>query len=311
MQFVFITYLNRSGSTFLAHQLSKLDSVCVVPEAEILVHALLTKPYASINHNRKKYWKTINNIRRDIKLSQWQITTAWDNTDTPSKTYFDVFMNMLNSYKNTHQPHADCIVFKSSHLENLLDNPGLLSTYNIRFIAITRHRAGIYISQQNTISPATHQRFCRNPLLFFKTYVKYVQTIYRHRHQDNIHILPFQKLINCYDQTLSDLMQWLRIDQTEPPGFGLPGTVYQNLTPEYQKIHENVWKSPQFQVINNWRNHIDDTSFRALHCKPARPVNCNATLKLAFLRIHKTMLELKNLFSQSIKPVFDVVFRQA
>ena len=36
MKYIFILYLNRSGSTFLSNQLSKLSEILVCPEAEVL-----------------------------------------------------------------------------------------------------------------------------------------------------------------------------------------------------------------------------------------------------------------------------------
>ena len=99
MRIIFITYINRSGSTYLSNLFSKSGDILVCPEADILVDLFLVNPEKKFSlTNNKELLNQI--ISYDKKLKYWEIHAA--DIQLPQKpfTNFDLFIAILISYKN-------------------------------------------------------------------------------------------------------------------------------------------------------------------------------------------------------------------
>ena len=134
MQVVFITYLNRSGSTFLVNQLSKDPKVLVMPEGEILVTKLLFNPRGIPQRNILKI------LRKDAKIKHW----VWNIKDLPDSdlplTNAGVFFYLIDKYRQKNAPDAEIVVFKAWELIETVGRipSGLVADYNVRFYGLIR-----------------------------------------------------------------------------------------------------------------------------------------------------------------------------
>ena len=163
MKYIFIIYLNRSGSTFLANQLSKLSEILVCPEAEVLVNILLKNPGTRINEREQETLGSA--IENDRKLKHWNLDI--DSKKTESQSKLDLFFNILNQYRSRTKPGSTVIVFKAVDLINCIEifhEYGLNKGLDIYFISLIRDPRAIFNSQRQTYVEHRKKLMNRNPL---------------------------------------------------------------------------------------------------------------------------------------------------
>jgi len=91
LNLIFITYVNRSGSTYLANIFSKYDEVLVCPEADILINKFLINPSKSFKFNDLEKNRIKKIVDQDNKLKLWNISFNNLLTLEYSKINFDSF----------------------------------------------------------------------------------------------------------------------------------------------------------------------------------------------------------------------------
>ena len=68
MTIILLTYVNRSGSTYLANLLSASENICVCPEGDRLVSLFLENPGVPFHYNTQWETKLSKILRSDGKL---------------------------------------------------------------------------------------------------------------------------------------------------------------------------------------------------------------------------------------------------
>ena len=116
MNILFITYINRSGSTYLANIFSKYNEVLVCPEADVLISKFLinpSRPYKFDDHEKTEIKKI---IEFDNKLKNWNLSFQDLSELENAKFNFEAFCKIIFAYRKKIKPVANSIVFKGDIL---------------------------------------------------------------------------------------------------------------------------------------------------------------------------------------------------
>jgi hypothetical protein len=252
---IFITYINRSGSTFLVNNLSKSADILVCPEAEVLIDLFLNSPAEPFNFNRRLSDKLLNAIRTDPKLKYWGLVKEDIIDDiTGAKTWFDAFIKILEAYKKKVKPGSSTVVFKAERLiysyNRILP---LAALYNIRFVALVRDCRAIFYSQNCTFVPETGQIMETNSFRLAKRWNTFMQMAEEYAKKDNFITVSYESLIKNFHSYFKFICEKLDIKQIKTDD---KGDLEYRMPASHLSIHDSMENNPQIEKINLWYNRI-------------------------------------------------------
>ncbi|MBN2487229.1 MAG: sulfotransferase [Bacteroidales bacterium] len=257
MKYIFLSYLNRSGSTLLANMLSRSPDICVCPEADILYKLFLKRPEQFIGpQNIIKYKKTLSG---DTKFRLWDISS--ENLLRINRSNLQNFLAILDRFRETHYPSSSCIVFKQNYLYKLSETS--LAGNEFYFINLLRDPRAIFASQKTTVSPATGKAMCRNIFVFARSWNSYIDGLEKISPWKKSISVTYENLVTETEITLEKLCRF----------FGYSNWVLNMhrktelsrwLTFEYKNIHTNIDSPPYAGSLNKWKAILKQSEVFAL-----------------------------------------------
>ncbi len=251
LKIIFLTYINRSGSTFLANLFSKSPDILVCPEGEVLMNELLVKPespFILTNENRKRFTQF---FIEDPKLKYWGLTEEVLDLLPTGVSNFEIFVSILSNYKNRIKPDATTILFKAERLIHLFDRlVQVKSEYKIYFLSIVRDCRGVYASQKMTVFPDSDKLMSRNPVKTAISWNSHVKKALQMKEVGKLDLVKFEELILSTKEVFFHLLE-----RMEFPFFeicGEEGDLYSRLPESHKKIHSNIVENPIFAITEDW-----------------------------------------------------------
>lgn len=256
MKYIFLSYLNRSGSTFLINQLSKVPQICVCPEADILYDLLLTKPDMKIKKYHLKKWKPL--LKSDRKIKIWKINVEEIlSKQYPGKKNYELFLQILNGFQKKHYPKSSYILFKHNYIHKLINREIFDPSVRIYWFILQRELPAIYSSQKLTVDPHTGKSMCKNPLWLAQTRKSVFRTTEHELHEKkNRLFIQFEKMISNHIPEMNRILSFIGIKDSFTIYLGQAFRHSDWIDPFYKSLHPNVEKSPITERINAWRNKI-------------------------------------------------------
>jgi len=253
MNIIFLTYINRSGSTYLANQFSKSDDIIVCPEAEVIMNEFLVEPMKNISWESKIRLKLQNYFLTDHKLKYWNLQIDEIDDLLKAETNFDAFFYILDAYRKKVKPEAHTIIFKAERIIHLYENIPLRfkEEYNLKLIAIIRDCRGVYTSQKNTKMPDGGKFMSRNPVKTVLSWKKFVQKSLQLNEKSDIILLKYEDLLRDIDRSFSNLLEQLALKS-----FNIhysDGDLLQRIPANQKKIHKNINNKPLKEKDDKWQ----------------------------------------------------------
>ncbi len=210
---VFISYLDRSGSTFFTSRLGALPNVFAFPECEWLIDNVLIGKYVNIDVLKQKILVA---TKEDEKLKNWGFTrNEIEKAFKDTKTQGEIFLNLLNIYKNRYDSGAFVGVFKRQDIlfYKYIIVDQLSKFIQLYWFAIIRNPVRIFSSMKNTIDPYLNKQFEKNIVSFFRRwlfsmflikdrgeYIWYYEYFMTNLYSDLLNIASILKIDFFYDK---------------------------------------------------------------------------------------------------------------
>lgn len=251
-QFVLVSYLSRSGSTYLTNFLSSNKNILVCPEAEILINLLLESPLDKIDFTKEKW--LYHKLYCDKKFLSWDLNLNHDEI-IDLKNNLEIFLFILSKYKTKTKPDAGYIVFKGESLNNLASRltRDLLITNNIRFIFIVRDGRAIFNSQKKSYHSLLKLPMEVNPISFSKKWNKYIDNVTSITTARITHyqLVKYEDLIQDFNLVINKILFNLGIQDLK--SFSFKSADLLSRIPDNQKhLHTNVQNKPDISKIHQW-----------------------------------------------------------
>lgn len=257
MKLVFLTYINRSGSSLLANKLSEQKDIFVLPEAEILLQETLFSNEINLYIIKNNILLALNN---DIKFLHYDLSnTDIENAFIGVKSKGEFFVNIIKKYKDLHKPEANIIVFKNRDIFSKYDLVfnQLIGVMQTSIICIIRDPRGVFYSQKSTVSPYSQRIMNKNPLVLSYLWNSFLHSISKIKNE--IIFVKFENLIKNTDSKIYTILEELGVDNEK-----YFGNTYYDIMPEKEKlIHENINKASDLTKNNNWHN-LSKTNIRLI-----------------------------------------------
>lgn len=258
MKILFITYVNRSGSTFLSNLLSSSDDICVCPESDILVNLFLEDPNKEIVIEKDKLLKSLS---RDKKITAWEFDTDIEAYVSETRTNFQIFTAIIRYYRDRMKPLANVIVFKAERMSflmsefsnHLIEN----SDTEIQFISLIRDPRAVISSQLNTIHPGINQPMTNNVVWSAVYWKRSVRWINRFNSNDlPLMIIKYEDLINKHKKCILELSGFigLTLNSLSPA----EGVLLKALPAEIKTMHSLANQDPDPRRIDGWRSVMSE-----------------------------------------------------
>ena len=254
MKYVFLQYLNRSGSTFLANQLSKNADILVCPEAEVLVNILAKKSSSPLNSF--DHIKLNTAVTADRKLKYWGLDLAILMDSAENR--LDLFFSILDQYHSKTKPQSQVIVFKAVDLINCMDvlhAYGIEKGLDIYFINLIRDPRAIYNSQRNTYVASKRRFMNRNPLFTVYQWEHLFSRSYDQHFIKRLCIIKYEDLINDQVGELNKITEFIGITGA-PSNENIKGDLIGRIPEDQLAMHPNIEDQPIAEYAVKWESEL-------------------------------------------------------
>ncbi|WP_436514886.1 sulfotransferase [Ekhidna sp. To15] len=255
-QYGILSYLSRSGSTFLSDKLNRYRDICVTLEASFPPELLGIQGYKTVNLlNEKNLRRFIKDIELLSKVRNWEL----DNGLIIQKllklsfpiTGIQVFKTYLDCFKEKYKPYAKAVIYKGSPVMPWTV-PQLLDKSNqFKVIYLQRDPRAIYSSQIANNLPYSSRKFTQSPFevgLDWKNTSKAVEFC----DSDFFLKVRYENLIGS-SKGFDEIIHFLNVhSELDNNTFD-----YSQILPkEERSIHSNINKPRKAHYIDKWRDQI-------------------------------------------------------
>ena len=264
IKYIFISYINRSGSTLFTNILSKRKGVFVCTEANILFDLFLENPLNYSGNSSLFKTRFLNAITFDQQLKLWDLKKVYKNSLIPKgQTNFKMFLDLLNTYKKQISPKSEYIVFKHNNLFQLMNRASLNPQKNIFFIILLRDVRGVFASQRKTLNPYTKKIFNTNPLITAYPWKNLVFQALKALRLSNVFVLKYENLVLNNKKCIRELFNKFNIPC---PDFESNDSLWiENRIPVKEKnMHPIIQFNPIHEKINSWENELSNSDISIL-----------------------------------------------
>jgi hypothetical protein len=254
MKYLFLLYINRSGSTYLSSELSRSRHILVCPEAEILVNLLVKKH--NIPLNQKECHKIERSCRVDRKLKYWKVKTEDAGIDWSGR--LPLFFSILRSYQDKTKPEARIILFKAvdlMHYTELLIDSARDNNIQIGFLIMMRDPRGIYNSQRQTYVHYRKRWMNRNPLAMVHQWQYLYELSLRYTASPHFHFIKYEDFIVDPENCIQNILDFAGLTPGEfnfSDMADLPGRI----PSDQQYMHPHIKDAPRRDSIEKWETEM-------------------------------------------------------
>jgi len=308
MEIILLTYINRSGSTFLVSRLDNIPTVLSCPEADILVRLFLSNPlkaYKVVQHNL-----ICDILVNDRKFKNWGLTKHEILVAMKQQTNIQIFIELLDAYRKHIKPSAKKIVFKATEIIRFVTELNFASKqkeFSISIFALVRDPRAIFTSQKKTFVPHKGKRMNTNPLNTIYQWNYFVKKLLYNYQLAAISYIKYEDFITDPLFVLSDLSG---IDAINNEVLAVT-KYFERIQNDEQTMHLNILTPPIPERINAWDDELSVVykDIISLACKEGLDalgysnVMGRSTLKLLIVKWYlKTSLILFELRRKLIRP---------
>ena len=259
MELIFLTYINRSGSTYLAQILSSSREILVCPEAEVLVEKFLEDPGKKFKSTESEGRKQIQGLNSDWKFKYWYIAPEELESLSPAPNNYGIFYSIINLYKEKIKPGALKILFKAERILYLWDKIKGASQSDdlLHLIAVVRDPRGVYASQKQTVWPGSEKPFSQNPVQTGILWNRFIRELHRlmKTHSD-VTVVRYEDLIKAPAGSLEYLTRRINLRKTSfSPG---DGDYYSRIPENQRQIHGNIKLQPLREKEDEWKRILNE-----------------------------------------------------
>ncbi len=309
MKIILLSYINRSGSTYLVNQLSKIPTICVCPEADILYELLLSYSNFKIKQHHLNKWKSL--FESDPKFKSWKLPVeSIINANIVGENSYVLFINILIKFQKRYFPNCDTIIYKQNFLYKIFNEIKSISE-NIFFgISLIRSPLGIYNSQKHTINPQLCKIMSKNPLQLIKEWNNFIKTDYSMT--DNYTVVIYEKLITEFEESMDNILQFLKISGPFQKYTFSEATHINWIDLNHIPIHQNINKTPVIGNIIKWKEGLNNAEYLVIKLNYVNnkyyKINEGAkhlTLGIIFYYLYCLFLKIQH---STIKTLHKIVF---
>lgn len=258
-QFVFLTYLNRSGSTLLAKKLNAYKEIAVSIEAILLNYDKIDN--FSIK-TESELDEAIDELfsHSDKKFVKWEISK-----ETLKNKFLELgFPIKLSSFFTTifgiyfEKNPAKVHFYKYGHMFKYIER--IWKEFpESKLLFIERDPRAIFNSQKVSLDSRTSKPMESDIVKFVRNYKVQQKTISRLKGHKNFHLLTYEELIPEEDKTLKRILSFVGASEQKSE----KDDYFDRIPDEQKHLHQNLKASKnKTDRMHAWRNELSNTEIK-------------------------------------------------
>ncbi len=249
-QLVFISYINRSGSTLLCKVLDQYEEISVGIEAGFpgYMTKLIPDEYKEIN-NDASLEKYLDELFGDIRFAQWKIDREKLIKRLHSSEYPLTFKEILTACLHEYFGKATAKVFvhKAGFYVDML-NDVRQAFGPAKNLFIIRDPRAIYNSQKNATCIYTGKSMGCSLPYFINQYKKRTRLVRENLKNKDFYCVKYEDLVQDNEKVMNTIFTFLNLRN---PTRG--SNCYSEKIPDNQKsLHTNVGSDPNKNSLEKW-----------------------------------------------------------
>jgi hypothetical protein len=257
IQFGFLTYVSRSGSTMLGELLSRHEAVCVCIEAN------LPKELFGLGAYRSPTFQTPEELRAYLRrVSTYSKLPSWGLKETelveqlseslPGLTGGGLVRALMEAYRLEHAPRSSVCIYKGSPAMPW-DGRDLLQAFpDFRLIHLVRDPRAVYASQKRSINPYTGRPFSKGPLDAARQWYRSVVEAERIDSERWMN-LRYEDVLDSHERCVEQVLTFLGASGGNRAE---AGSLARHLPREEREIHRLVSEDPDRARANSWQSEL-------------------------------------------------------
>lgn len=237
MKLSFLTYIARSGSTLLLHQLEQQYDVFVFPEMGFLSGYLLKKPFETFGLSRKQFNKLKHLQSEHPQLKLWPIAQVIKNRKH-NQSNFEVFIDLLTVYAKQHGAKSGNWIFKQQFIPSLVEiaKRKYYEPFHLCSIALFRDPRAI-LNSQIKAKGVSSREFTSNPYYLASQWKLFHQWIDATPHKLILKI-QYEELLRFPNKILLEIADSFGFSKIQEK---MPHTPFiERLSEKDKVLHKNV-----------------------------------------------------------------------
>jgi len=260
-QLVFLTYLRRSGSTYLCQMLHQQPDVGVSLEGTFLDGVIAPCYEPDTDDQLNGYLKLLYDdqaetpsLREISKFRYWGIDQDVLRSELRQRLPVSVEQLLKTAlglyFRDT---TANTWVYKNGNY--VWHIPRLRSMYpDAKFVFIMRDPRAVYQSQVNTVSSNTGEPMCSNPFIAANLFRRAARIVDQLRDAPWFHCVRYEQLIECPAGELQRVLDFLNVKQAS---INTSASYYERIPVSQKHLHPNITAEPKRERIQAWQQSID------------------------------------------------------
>lgn len=254
LKLVFLQYIDRSGSSYLANLLSNYKQVFVFPEAGYLNNLLLKYPDRKFKKGDAIQRRLEKVCESHFQIKHWPLKELFA-LGLNEISYFELFLQLLKLYARKHKFNETLWVFKFQHTPGVIKYINEARIYGIEFYSILLFRdpRAICNSQIRVAKDYPQLVFSKNPLILIKKWNKFYREANMVYPNESKLILKFEDLIQQSPGIHTSVSNFLTIERELDEN---ENNYYFQLTAIEKRLHSQIICSPKSKRIDAWQTEL-------------------------------------------------------
>jgi hypothetical protein len=254
IEIVFLTYLNRSGSTYLASRLNECEGIQAGIEARF-VDGWIT-PGFSIRDDQELV-KYLDNLFADDKFQAWKVsrkelTAVLSSLEFPLR--FSEVLLAAHSLSTISCKNCRIILHKCGEYYRCVEK--IRSELpQAKFIFVHRDPQAIFSSQRRSMDSRTGQPMLQDVLHFAFGYIDTWKRVAALRKEPYFFVVQYEDLVASEEKTITEVTRFLGISYAVSSG---RKNNYMQAVPDAQQhLHQEVQRGrPNIQRVDGWKKEL-------------------------------------------------------
>ncbi len=255
VNFVFINYISRSGSTFLCRLLDEYEEIAVGIEAGFpgAIHRLIPVEYETISddHTLNRY---LDELFQDIRFQEWKIDreVLFEKLHSGGYplTFKDILLNCMIEYFG--DTSAKVFVHKAGNYIDILEDVQQIFG-DAKNIFVMRDPRAIFNSQKNATCLYTGKSMGHSLPYFVWQYRKRARIVAQNKRNKNLFCIRYENLIENTEGVMAEMLRFLNVrgdKKIEAGGYA------DKIPANQQKLHTNVKSDPNRKSLEKWKTGL-------------------------------------------------------
>ncbi len=268
IEIVFLAYIRRSGSTFLASQIDPYSDIAVTIEADFPKSLLGLSLEEVCFKKTKDLYRYIKFLKDDYKFRKWNIDTKnlvdsiVENNSYPYKAK-EIFPIILQLYARSLGLTTGKVVFKGKLPRPCNFNQISKNYPGCKMLSIIRDLRAVWLSQKNAINPINGIPLGISTKSFSEQWRYFVDTSICQVNEPNFFLVRYEDLMIDTENAIGPIIGWLNssIGLREPAGRSGYGD---RIPSDQNHLHGLVSKNADTSRVDRWKRNLPKSEIREI-----------------------------------------------